>query len=308
MRELRTVRIELDARTCHMNVQMFIQTIPGHVSKWTISSPRMRIRLAIGWTSWVQDPKVLKAWKLPERCCMALTQEPKPGTSSNKSLRVKAACTVHTAVASPEKRLHAWPWNSSKHSRTKRGLYCPFSSPGVKCRVAVADSAPSVIGDDLVIVMRSAIDNVHRKSRLRTTPSYVHGPVMMQPAYAFLHWTYFLGIPQRFSEILVTFPLQDAKMFDGQKAQANWFTFFSSARRMSWNLPMGWFAISKISADLDRPPKNVPPREGGESMWKLCQFFAYNLSDPIWNLHWLNPVCMTLVAKKTTWLQACTWG
>lgn len=309
MRELRTVRIELDARTCHMNVQMFIHTIPGHVSKWTISSPRMRIRLAIGWTSWVQDPKVLKAWKLPERCCMALTQEPKPGTSSNKSLRVKAACTVHTAVASPEKRLHAWPWNSSKHSRTKRGLYCPFSSPGVKCRVAVADSAPSVIGDDLVIVMRSAIDNVHRKSRLRTTPSYVHGPVMMQPAYAFLHWTYFFGIPQRFSEILVTFPLQDAKCLMS-KGTGKLVHFLQLSSKNVLKFANGLIChFQNIGWPWSSPQKNVvSPFLGEESMWKLCQFFAYNLSDPIWNLHWLNPVCMTLVAKQTTWLQACTWG
>ena len=182
----------------------------------------------------------------------------------NKSLQVKAACTVHTAVASPEKRLHAWPWNSSKHSRTKRGLYCPFSSPGVKCRVAVADSAPSVIGDDLVIVMRSAIDNVHHKSRLRTTPSYVHGPVMMQPAYAFLHWTYFLGIPQRFSEILVTFPLQDAKMFDVKRHRQT--GSLSSARLEECLEICQWVDLPfpKYRLTLVVPQKHVSPLSGNQ--------------------------------------------
>ncbi len=66
---------------------------------------------------------------------------------------------------------------------------------GLKCSVA-AISAPWVIGDDSV--MRSVIDSVHPKSRLWTRPSFVHRPVMMQTAYAFLHWTYFLGVPQRF--------------------------------------------------------------------------------------------------------------
>lgn len=178
------------------------------------------------------------------------------------------------------------------HSRTKRGLYCPFSSPGVKCRVAVADSAPSVIGDDLVIVMRSAIDNVHRKSRLRTTPSYVHGPVMMQPAYAFLHWTDFFRYSSEILRNSCHISTARCKNVWCQKAQANWFTFFNSARRMSWNLPMGWFAISKISADLGRPPKNVSPLSSNQFvnvnppsfLLTICQI----ISDPIWNLHWLK--------------------
>lgn len=208
----------------------------------------------------------------------------------NKSLQVKAACTVHTAVASPEKRLHAWPWNSSKHSRTRRGLYCPFSSPGVKCRVAVADSAPSVIGDDLVIVMRSAIDDVHRKSRLRTTPSYVHGPVMMQPAYAFLHWTYFFGIPQRFSEILVTFPLQDAKclMSKGtgklvhflQLGSKNVLKFANGLICHFQNIGWPWSSQKKCF-----PPLRGNPCENSASfLLTICQI----ISDPIWNLHWLK--------------------
>ena len=41
-----------------------------------------------------------------------------------------------------------------------------------------------------------------------------------------------------------------AEWIRSQETQANWFTFFSSARRLSWNLPMGWLAISMKSADL----------------------------------------------------------